>query len=123
MLHVGDLRATTIFWDKVIPLFHINDATKAFRGKVTFLVYIHDKPQPRGIKVYVLSKSHSSYLHVIIYYGKETIYMYSRPKPHNKHCITLTAPLANKVTAKLTIAIPQEINILLLLILQTHFIV
>ena len=107
----------------MIPLFHINNATKAFRGKVTFLVYIHDKPQPRGIKVYVLSKSHSSYLHGIIYYGKETIYMYSRPEPHNKHCITLTAPLANKVTAKRTIAIPQEINILLLLILQTHFIV
>ena len=95
---------------------------KAFRGKVAFLVYIHDKPQPRGIKVYVLSESHSSYLHVMIYYGKETIYMYSRPKPHNKRCITLTAPLANKVTAKRTIAISQEINILLLLILQTHFI-
>ena len=105
----------------MIPSFHINDATKAFRGKVTFLVYIHEKPEPRGIKVYVLSESHSSYLHVIIYYGKETIYMYSRPKPHNKHCITLTAPLANKVAAKRTIAIPQEINILLLLILQTLY--
>ena len=54
---------------------------------------------------------------------KETIYIYSRPEPHNKRCITLTAPLTNKVTAKRTIAIPQEINILLLLILQTHFIV
>ena len=49
-------------------------------------------------------------------YGKETIYMYSRPKPRNKHCITLKTPLANKVTAKRTIAIQQEINILLLLI-------
>ena len=71
----------------------------------------------------MLSESHSSYLHVIIYYGKEIIYMYSRPEPYNKRCIMLTALLANKVTAKRTIAIPQEINILLLLILQTHFIV
>ena len=71
------------FLDKVIPLFQqylipskelsIDEAMIGFRGKVAFRVYIRGKPQPWGIKVYVLSESRSGYLHdVIIYYGKET---------------------------------------------------
>ena len=111
MLHVGDLSSTTKrakvqpFVDKVIPLFQqylipsrelsIDDEMIAFRGKV---VYIHGKPQPCGIKAYVLSESRSGYFHdIIIYYGKETKIIHIPGLNHTTNVVvTLMVPLASK---------------------------
>ena len=114
MLHVGDLTSTTKrakvqpFLDEVIPLFQqylipskelsIDEAMIAFRGKVAFRVYIRGKPQPWGIKAYVLSESRSGYLHnIIIYYGKETKLTHIPGLNHTTNVVLmLMAPLANK---------------------------
>ena len=89
MLHVGNQTENTKrakvqpFLDKIIPLFQqyltpsrelsIDEAIIAFRGKVSFRIYIRGKLHPWGIKAYVLSESCTGYLYnVIIYYGKET---------------------------------------------------
>ena len=49
---------------------------------------------------------------VIIYYGKETEYTQIPGLNHTTNVLTLIAPLANKVTAKQTVTIPHEMNIL-----------
>ena len=89
MLHVGETTSTTKrskiqpFLDMIIPLFqrHLNpsrelsidEAMIAFRGRVGFRQYIRGKPQPWGIKAYVLSESRTGYMYnLLIYYGKET---------------------------------------------------
>ena len=80
MLHVGNLTENTKrakvqpFLDKIIPLFQqyltpsrelsIDESVIAFRGKLSFRVYIRGKPHPWGIKAYVLSESCSGYLYI-----------------------------------------------------------
>ena len=89
MLHVRDKSSTTRwskiqpFLDCIIPLFQqcltprcqpsIDEAMIAFRGRILFRQYIHGKPEPWGIKAYVLSESATGYMYnLIIYYGQET---------------------------------------------------
>ena len=71
------------FIDLLMPLFQqhsrlskqlaIDEAMIAFRGRVGFRQYIRGKPQPWGIKAYVLSESKTGYMYnLLIYYGKET---------------------------------------------------
>ena len=89
MLHVGETASHSKrskiqpFIDLIIPLFQrylnpsqelsIDEAMIAFRGRVGFRQYIRGKPQPWGIKAYVLSESRTGYMYnLIIYYGKET---------------------------------------------------
>ena len=89
MLHVGEIPSTTKrskiqpFLDLLVPLFqqHLNPSRElsvdesmiAFRGRVGFRQYVRGKPQPWGIKAYVLSESKTGYMYnLLVYYGKET---------------------------------------------------
>ena len=89
MLHVGETPSPNKrskvqpFINLIVPLFQqhlspsqelsIDEAMIAFRGRVSFRQYIRGKPQPWGIKAYVLSESRTGYMYnIIIYYGKET---------------------------------------------------
>ena len=113
MLHVGETHSTTKcskiqpFLNLPIPLFqqHLNPARElsideamiAFRGRVGFRQYIRGKPQPWGIKAYVLSESRSGYMYnLIIYYGKETELITRAGLNHTTNVVlTLMNPLAN----------------------------
>ena len=82
MLHVGETPSTSKrskiqpFLDMIIPLFqhHLNpsrelsidEAMIAFRGRVSFRQYIRSKPQPWGIKAYVLSESSTGYMYNLL---------------------------------------------------------
>ena len=113
MLHVGETpsvnRRSKIqpFLDLLIPLFqqHLNpsqelsidEAMIAFRGRVSFRQYIRGKPQPWGIKAYVLSESRTGYMYnLVIYYGKET-QLIMRPGLNHTTAVVLTLidPLKN----------------------------
>ena len=95
------------FLDLLIPLFqqHLNpsqelsidEAMIAFRGRVSFRQYIRGKPQPWGIKAYVLSESRTGYMYnLVIYYGKET-QLIMRPGLNHTTAVVLTLidPLKN----------------------------
>ena len=106
MLHVGETpslnRRSKIqsFINLHIPRFqqHLNpskelsidEAMIAFRGRVGFRQYIRGKPQPWGIKAYVLSESRTGYMYnVTIYYGKETE-LITRPGLNHTTKVVLT---------------------------------
>ena len=89
MLHVGEMPSTTRrskiqpFLELFIPLFQqcltpnreiaIDEAMIAFRGRIVFSQYIRGKPEPWGIKAYVLSESRTGYMYnLVIYYSRET---------------------------------------------------
>ena len=111
MLHVGESSSPTKrsknqpFLDKIIPLFQkhlqpsrqlsIDESMIAFRGRVSFRQYIHGKPQPWGIKAYVLSESKTGYMYnLVIYYGKETQLLIIPALNHTTLvCLTLMEPL------------------------------
>ncbi len=113
MLHVGDISTTTKrskiqpFLDLIIPLVQrhltptqelsIDEAMIAFRGRVGFRQYIRGKPQPWGIKAYVLSESRTGYMHnLVIYYGKETQLLTQPGLNHTTNVVcTLMDPLKN----------------------------
>ena len=95
------------FLDLIIPLFQqhhtpsrqlsIDEAMIAFRGRVGFRQYIRGKPQPWGIKAYVLSGSQTGYMYnLVIYYGKET-QLHARPGLNQTTNVVLTLmdPLAH----------------------------
>ena len=68
----------------------------AFRGRVGFRQYIRGKPQPWGIKAFVLSESQTGYMYnLVIYYGKET-QLITRPGLNHTTNVVLTLmhPLA-----------------------------
>ena len=112
MLHVGDTTSSNKrskvqpFLDLLIPLFQhhltpsrelsIDEAMIAFRGRVGFRQYIRGKPQPWGIKAYVLSESRTGYLYnLVIYYGKETQLITRAALNHTASVVlTLMSPLA-----------------------------
>ena len=113
MLHVGEIdgssRRSKIqpFLDLLLPLFKvyytpsravaIDEAMIAFQGRVSFRQYIRGKPNPWGIKAYVMSDSCTGYLYsTIIYYGKETILLTQPGLNHTTRVVlTLMDPLAN----------------------------
>ena len=89
MLHVGDATATTRcakiqpLLDRLCSSFEaaftpaqqvaIDESMIAFKGRVSFRQYLRGKPNPWGIKAFVLADSRSGYLYrVCVYYGKET---------------------------------------------------
>ena len=89
MLHVGEIdtrpRQSKIqpFINLFLPIIKCNytpdrqvaidEAVISFRGRVSFRQYIKEKPNPWGIKAYVLSDSKSGYMHnLLLYYGKDT---------------------------------------------------
>ena len=110
MLHVGDTpsirKRTKIqpFLDLLIHLFQqhltpsrnvsIDEAMIAFRGRVGFRQYIRGKPQPWGIKAYVLSESRTGYMYnILIYYGKETLLTKTALNHTTNVVLTLMDPL------------------------------
>ena len=113
MLHVGETSSPNKrskiqpFLDKIIPLFQthlqpsrelsIDESMIAFRGRVGFRQYIGGKPQPWGIKAYVLSESKSGYMYnLVIYYGKETLLLANPRLNHTTRvCLSLMEPLKN----------------------------
>ena len=111
MLHVGELPSTTKrskiqpFLDMIIPLFQqyltpsrelsVDEAMIAFRGRVAFRQYIPGKPQPWGIKAYVLSESRTGYMYnLLIYYGRETQLI---TQPQLNHTTNVVLTLVNPV--------------------------
>ena len=51
----------------------VDESVICFKGRVSFRQYLKGKPNPWGIKAYVLSDSKSGYLQrVCVYYGRET---------------------------------------------------
>ena len=113
MLHVGETPNTNKrskiqpFLNRVIPLFQshltpsrelsIDEAMIAFRGRVSFRQYIRGKPQPWGIKAYVLSESRTGYMYnLVIYYGKETQLITRAGLNHTTNVVlTLMDPLTD----------------------------
>ena len=113
MLHVVDIPTTTKrskiqpFLDLLVPLFQshvtpsreisIDESMIAFRGRVAFRQYVKGKPQPWGIKAYVLSESTTGYMYnLAVYYGKETQLIDTPGLNHTtKVVLTLMVPLAN----------------------------
>ena len=112
-LHVGDPDSTLKrdkiqpFLDQLLPTFQsaytpprevaIDESVISFRGRVSFRQYLKGKPNPWGIKAFVLAGSKSGYLHnVLVYYGKET--MLSRgDMPHTVRVVlTLMEGLHNQ---------------------------
>ena len=80
-LHVGD----------------IDESVITFKGCLSFQQYLKGKPNPRGIKAYVLADSRTGYRNrLLIYYGKETQLLDS-PLPHTaKVVMTLATPCHNQ---------------------------
>ena len=102
MLPVGETSGLTKrskiqpFLDHLLPFYRayltpsrelsIDKSMIAFRGHIAFLQYIKRKPQPWGIKAYMLSESRMGYIYnLLIYYGKEnSSYQCTWKEPHNK---------------------------------------
>ena len=75
----------------------IDESVIAFKGRVGFLQYLKGKPNPWGIKAFVLVDSVSRYLHKVrIYFGRDT--QLEQPDlPHTARVLlTLTNGLHNK---------------------------
>ena len=114
MLHVGEIDGTTRrskiqpFLDMIYPLLKkniipsreiaIDEAMIAFQGRVSFRQYIRGKPNPWGIKAYVLSDSNTGYMYsTLIYYGKETqLTDLPRYNHTTRVVLTLINPLAHQ---------------------------
>ena len=93
LLHVGDIpspnRPSKIesFLQLLLPRFcrvftpnkqiAVDESVITFKGRVSFHQYLKGKPNPWGIKAFVLSDSNSGYLYnVSIYYGKMTVLLH-----------------------------------------------
>ena len=105
-LHVGDLDYTTKrgkiqpLLDILYPAFQgaytpkqeiaIDESVIRFRGRVSFRQYLKGKPNPWGIKAFVLADSKSGYLYnITVYYGKET-QLIDRPDLPHTSCVVMT---------------------------------
>ena len=112
-LHAGDIDST-VRWNKIqlflallCLLFEstytpgqqvaIDESIILFRGRVGFLQYLKGKPNPWGIKAFVLADSVFGYLHKVrIYFGKD-MQLIEPTLPHTIWVIlTLTEGLHNK---------------------------
>ena len=114
MLHVGDITCHNkqdkiqSFIDLLLPIIQknfipgrqvaVDESVISFRGRVSFRQYLKGKPNPWGIKAYVLSDSASGYMHNLrIYYGKNTNLVRNPELSHTvKVVLTLTEHLHNK---------------------------
>ena len=112
-LHVGDVDGSTKrgkiqpFLDLICPAFEaaftpgrqisVDESVITFKGRVSFRQYLKGKPNPWGIKAFVLADSRTGYMtRVRIYYGKET-QLIDCPLPHTvKVVMTLVEPYHDK---------------------------
>ena len=112
-LHAGDIDST-IRRQKIQPLLDllcpsfqaaytpgqhiaVDESVISFKGRVGFLQYLKGKPNPWGIKAFVLADSVSGYMHKLcIYFGRETQLI--RPElPHTVRVVlTLVEGLHDK---------------------------
>ena len=116
MLHVGEINSDRkpdkvqplmdillpIIQSNYIPDHHVavDESVISFKGRVSFRQYLKGKPNPWGIKAYVLSDSNSGYMHNIrIYYGRHidlvedpklthTVKVVMTLTEHPHHCTT-----------------------------------
>ena len=112
-LHVGDLESSLKrdkiqpLLDRLCPMFQeaftpaqqiaVDESVISFTGRVSFRQYLKGKPNPWGIKAFVLADSNSGYLYnVKIYFGRETELV--RPDlPHTARVVlSLVEGLHNK---------------------------
>ena len=75
----------------------VDESVITFHGRVSFRQYLKGKPNPWGIKAFVLAGSKTGYLHkVLVYYGRETL-LSQEDMPHTVHVVlTLAQGLENK---------------------------
>ena len=107
-LHVGDLEGTTKqgkihpFLDMICPSFvaaftpgqqiATDESVITFKGRVSFHQYLKGKPNPWGIKAFILADSKTGYLSCLqIYYSKETQLLDS-DLPHTAKVVMTLAP-------------------------------
>ena len=115
MLHVGEIgtcqqKQAKIqpFLDILLPIVQqnfipgrqvsIDELVIAFKGRVSFRQYLKGKPNPWGIKAYVMADSNTGYMHNIrIYYCKNTDLIENNNFTHTvKVVLTLVEHLHNK---------------------------
>ena len=116
MLHVNEITCTCIrkkdkiqpFIDLLVPVVQenytahrevaVHESVTTFKGRVSFRQYLKGKPNPWGIKAYVLSDSTTGYMHNLrIYFGKQTSLIDNTELSHTvKVVLTLVDHLKNK---------------------------
>ena len=114
MLHVGDIDHATKknkikpLLDLLLPIIKqnyvldqqisVDESIISFKGRVNFKQYLKGKPNPWGIKAYVLADSKSGYMHnLILYYGKQTELIDRPDLSHTvKVVLTIVEYLKNK---------------------------
>ncbi len=104
--HIGD-PDSTLKLDRLLPAFQtaftpsqevaVDESVISFQGRVSFRQYLKGKPNPWGIKAFVLAGSKTGYLHnVVVYYGRETE-LVREDLPHTVRVVlTLVEDLHNK---------------------------
>ena len=116
MLHVDEITCTCIrkkdkiqpFIDLLVPVVQenytahrevaVDESVTTFKGRVSFRQYLKGKPNPWGIKAYVLSDSTTGYMHKLrIYFGKQTSLIDDTELSHTVKVVhTLVEQLKNK---------------------------
>ena len=112
-LHVGEIDSSSKrdkiqpFLDRICPEFEsaftpgqqisVDESVITFKGRVSFRQYLKGKPNPWGIKAFVLAGSKTGYLQrVKVYYGKDT-HLIDSPLPHTVRVVmTLVQPFHDK---------------------------
>ena len=114
MLHAGEINHQSKpqkiqpFLDLISPIIKTNynlgrqiavdESVITFKGRVSFRQYLKGKPNPWGIKAFVLADSNTGYMHnMLIYYGRDTA-LVDRPELSHtvKVVITLVEYLKNQ---------------------------
>ena len=107
MLHVGGISSPSKkakiqpFINILLPIITSNftpyrevavdESVIKFKGRVSFKQYLKGKPNPWGVKAYVLSDSKTGYMHnVIVYFGKQTNLI---DKPEWSHTVKVVVSL------------------------------
>ena len=76
----------------------VDESVISFKGRVSFRQYLKGKPNPCGLKAYVLSDSKTCYMHNLrLYYGKDTNLIDNHEASHTVEVVTtLTDHLRDK---------------------------
>ena len=114
MLHVGDIQSRakekkiTPFIDLMSPIIQdnyilgqhiaVDESVISFKGRVSFKQYLKGKPNPWGVKAYVLSDSLTGYMHKLqMYYGKDTPLI---DRPELQHTVKVVLTLVHHLRDK-----------------------
>ena len=113
MLHVGEItskgkRKIEPFLDIIILIIQnrynpdrqiaVDESVISFKGRVSFCQYLKGKPNPWGLKAYVLSNSKTGYMHNLrLYFGKDTNLI---DNPEASHTVKVVTTLTNHLRDK-----------------------